>query len=121
MVADGLPNAFFLYGPQAPTSQANAPPFIELQVDWIAAVLRKLRAEGLKSFEVSVDACRKWKEQVKSEFEKSLMKESRAWWTGANIPGKTQEPMIYFGGVKQWTQECRQALADWSRFSVEGV
>ncbi|OHW97535.1 cyclopentanone -monooxygenase [Colletotrichum incanum] len=80
-----------------------------LQVDWIAAVLRKLRAEGLKSFEVS------------SEFEKSLMKESRAWWTGANIPGKTQEPMIYFGGVKQWTQECRQALTDWSRFSVEGV
>ncbi|KAH0419754.1 cyclopentanone -monooxygenase [Colletotrichum camelliae] len=121
MVADGLPNAFFLYGPQAPTSQANAPPFIELQVDWIAAVLRKLRAEGLKSFEVSADACRMWKGQVKSEFEKSLMKESRAWWTGANIPGKTQEPMIYFGGVKQWTQECRQALADWSRFSVEGV
>ncbi|KAI8166109.1 Baeyer-Villiger monooxygenase [Colletotrichum sp. SAR 10_70] len=100
---------------------ANAPPFIELQVGWIAAVLRKLRTEGLKSFEVSVDACRTWKEQVKSEFEKSLMKESRAWWTGANIPGKTQEPMIYFGGVKQWTQEYRQVLTDWSRVSVEGV
>ncbi|KAF4868079.1 Baeyer-Villiger monooxygenase [Colletotrichum siamense] len=84
--------------PQASTSQANAPPFIELQVDWIAA-----------------------KEQAKSEFEKSLMKESRAWWTGANIPGKTQEPMIYFGGVKQWTQEYRQVLTDWSRLSVEGV
>ncbi|POR35734.1 Flavin-containing monooxygenase-like protein [Tolypocladium paradoxum] len=64
MVLPDMPNAFMLYGTQAPTSLANGPPFIEMQVDWIVHLLKKARAENIESIEPSQKAIRMWGDTV---------------------------------------------------------
>ncbi|KAK1658070.1 hypothetical protein BDP55DRAFT_565913 [Colletotrichum godetiae] len=118
MLVPGMPNAFLLYGPQAPTTHTNAPSFIELQVDWIASLLGKMRKDDVRSVEPAKASCRSWKEKVANAFNAGLFRESTAWWTGANIAGKRVEPLVFFGGVQVWRQECQRALDDWSSFRV---
>ncbi|KAF7553934.1 hypothetical protein G7Z17_g3307 [Cylindrodendrum hubeiense] len=118
MMVPGLPNAFFLYGPQAPTSLANGPPFLELQVEWVTAFLKKMKSDKLKAVEVSNEAAEEWGQASLKVFNILLNRETPSWWNGANIPGKRREPLIWHGGIPAWWQECSNALADWSKFTV---
>jgi hypothetical protein len=52
MVVPEIPNAFILYGPQAPSGLANGPPFLELLVDWIVKFFDKLKQMQATTFEV---------------------------------------------------------------------
>lgn len=110
MTVPGFPNAFFLYAPQAPSSLANGPPFIELQVDWVTQLLEKLRNENIESIEASEKAGEIWKELVWSHYGTTLSTETDSWWVGANIPGKKREPLVWFGGIQSWWGECKNAL-----------
>ncbi|EXF77927.1 cyclopentanone 1,2-monooxygenase [Colletotrichum fioriniae PJ7] len=96
----------------------NAPSFIELQVDWIASLLGKLRKDDVCPVEPAEKSCRSWEEKVANAFKAGLFRESTARWTGANIAGKRVEPHVLFGGVQVWRQECQRALDDWSSFRV---
>ncbi|KAL0929497.1 cyclopentanone monooxygenase [Colletotrichum truncatum] len=118
MMAPNMPNAFVLYGPQGPTTQTNAPPFIELQVDWVVCLLERMREDGLRSIEPSEDSCRSWRSLVLEAFESTLFRDSTAWWTGANVPDKTVEPLVFLGGVPRWRQWCSRSLEDWASFVV---
>ncbi|KAI8221303.1 Baeyer-Villiger monooxygenase [Colletotrichum sp. SAR 10_96] len=118
MMIPNMPNAFMLYGPQGPTTQTNAPPFIELQVDWVVSLLERMREDSLHSIEPSEEACQLWKGLVTEAFESTLFRNSTAWWTGANIPDKTIEPLIFLGGVQQWRELCSRSLEDWTDFVV---
>ncbi|GKT52027.1 baeyer-Villiger monooxygenase [Colletotrichum spaethianum] len=118
MMVPDMPNAFVLYGPQGPTTQTNAPPFIELQVDWVVSLLERMREDGLRSIEPSEESCRSWKSLVMDAFESTLFRDSTAWWTGANIPHKNIEPLVFLGGVQQWRHLCSCSLDDWASFVV---
>ncbi|KAI0569010.1 Flavin-binding monooxygenase, partial [Pyrenophora tritici-repentis] len=76
MAVPGCPNAFFLYGPQAPSSLANGPPFIELQVDWLAQLLGKMQNEKIVLVEASNEAAETWAALVSAGFERTLSKET---------------------------------------------
>ncbi|KAF4881794.1 Baeyer-Villiger monooxygenase [Colletotrichum fructicola] len=118
MMIPNMPNAFMLYGPQGPTTQTNAPPFIELQVDWVVSLLERMHEENLYSVEPANESCRSWKDLVMDAFKSTIFCESTAWWTGANIPHKKIEPLVFLGGVQQWRELCSRSLDDWANFVV---
>ncbi|KAJ3460342.1 hypothetical protein MRS44_011209 [Fusarium solani] len=116
MMAPGLPNAFMLYGPQAPSGLANGPPFLELQVEWLVNFLQKLEKEKATTVEVSSEAAVEYRQKNIDAYSHSLISETPSWWNGSNIPGKNKEPLFWVGGLQAWRQESLKGLEDWSRF-----
>ncbi|EKG13579.1 Flavin-containing monooxygenase-like protein [Macrophomina phaseolina MS6] len=121
MMVPDVPNAFILYGPQAPTANANGPPFLELQVEWVAKLLDKARQEDVKTVEPSSSAASEWREKVMQAYSKTFARETPSWWNGSNIPGKNKEPLLWFGGMRSWWQHCLTGLESWSSFCLEKV
>ncbi|KAJ5777598.1 hypothetical protein N7520_000844 [Penicillium odoratum] len=117
MIPDA-PNLFIIYGPQAPTSVANGPPFIEKEVDWICKIISKMQDEGLGSIEPTQKAAEEWREQVIAVSNQTLYPKTDSWYMGANIPGKRREPLIYVGGMPSWWKSCTSALETWEDFLV---
>lgn len=118
MMIPDTPNLFMVYGPQAPTSLANGPPFIEMEVDWICKAIEKMQAEGLESIEPTLDAAKAWREQVMGAINATLLPRTDSWYMGANIPGKLREPLIYVGGMDRWWQQCVDSLEHWDGFQT---
>ncbi|KAM0368098.1 hypothetical protein ACHAPY_011617 [Fusarium culmorum] len=118
MMIPETPNAFLLYGPQAPSGLANAPPFLEVQVEWIAEVLKKLREEKILSIEATTEAAGAYSQTHLQIYDQSLMKETPSWWNGSNIPGKKKEPLFWVGGVKAWKALSIEGLKGWSNYVV---
>ena len=117
MVPDA-PNLFMVYGPQAPTSLANGPPFIEMEVDWICKAISKMQQEGLASIQATQEAAEAWREQVIVASQHTLYPKTDSWYMGANIPGKRREPLIYLGGMQNWWKACTDALENWEGFET---
>jgi cation diffusion facilitator CzcD-associated flavoprotein CzcO len=115
MIPD-TPNLFMVYGPQAPTSLANGPPFIEMEVDWICKAIQKMQGEGIESIEATDMAAHEWKDQVFAVSQNTLYPKTDSWYMGSNIPGKRREPLIYLGGMQNWWQKCTSALKGWEGF-----
>lgn len=102
MTIAGFPNMFFTYGPQAPTAFANGPSLAEIQGDWIARLLVYMRNKNKKKIVASEEAEKNWKKTVDDLWNVSLCPIADSWYQGANIPGKTREPLIYAGGIPQY-------------------
>jgi len=117
MVPD-MPNMFMIYGPQAPTSFANGPPIIEIQVDLIAQTVERCRSENILSVEAETAAAGRWAEEVRKIGDNTLYPTADSWYMGANIPGKPRQLLLYLGGVDTYAQKCREVLRDWSGFTV---
>ena len=121
MMVPDMPNLFFLYGPQAPTSLANGPPFIEMQVDWVSKVISKMSAQGLESVEPTQAAAEEWREMVLAISSYTLFPKVDSWYMGANIPGKRREMLIYVGGIDRWWQSCLETLDTWKGLKTTAV
>jgi cation diffusion facilitator CzcD-associated flavoprotein CzcO len=115
MIPDA-PNLFMVYGPQAPTSLANGPPFIEMEVDWICNAIEKMQKEGLECIEPTQQAAEKWRDQVFEASQRTLYPKTDSWYMGANIPGKRREPLVWLGGMPSWWKCCTEALEKWDGF-----
>ncbi|KAJ4158230.1 uncharacterized protein LMH87_008763 [Akanthomyces muscarius] len=116
MMVAGLPNAFLLYGPQAPGPLTNGPTFIELQVDMLCGLLARARADGRQVLEATAAAAERWREKLRAGYEVLLASEADSWWVGSNIPGKRREPLTWFSGVPAWREECEASLRSWDDF-----
>ena len=79
LMIDGMPNAFMVYSPQAPTSLANGPPIIEIQVDWIAECVRKMKAEGIDSVNPKWEDSDKWRQDIQDMNENTLFPLTDSW------------------------------------------
>lgn len=115
MIPDA-PNLFMVYGPQAPTSLANGPPFIEMEVDWICDAIEKMQKEGLSSIVPTQKAAEEWRDHVAEVSQYTLYPKTDSWYMGSNIPGKRREPLVYLGGMQRWWKTCKDALAHWDGF-----
>lgn len=60
MLVPGMPNAFILYGPQAPSALANGPTFIELQVVWMMRLIDKMVHDKVRSVEPKSEYADEW-------------------------------------------------------------
>lgn len=117
-MVNGFPNFYIIYGPQAPTSLANGPPFLELQVEWILEALQKQRKEDIDAVEAKQSEEEKWRQGTLDLAAQTLAVETNSWYMGANVPGKKREFLIYMGGVPAWHQACVDALDDWKGFDT---
>ncbi|PVH71913.1 putative dimethylaniline monooxygenase [Cadophora sp. DSE1049] len=117
MIPD-MPNLFMVYSPQAPTALSNGPPIIEIQVDWIADAISKMRGEGVQAVTPKWDAADKWRQDIQDMNEKTLYPLANSWYMGANIPGKVREQLIYIGGVDLYERTAREAMRTWDGFDI---
>lgn len=79
MVA-GLPNMFMVYGPRAPTSFANGPPFIEAQVDVIADIISRCRANNISTIDATEAAAEQWAAEVRDTANATLFPTANSWY-----------------------------------------
>lgn len=119
MMVPDMPNAFILYGPQAPTSLANGPTFIELQVNWVMDMVENMAADKVASVEPKTQSAEQWNATNVGLFNMTLVSKQDSWWNGANVPGKKREPLLWFGGQTAWKKEAEKALQDWSQWEVK--
>ena len=98
----GFPNLFTVFGPFSPfTSQ---PMVDEFQVDWIAGLIERALADGIRSVEVDRAAEDAWIETCETIAEQTLFAVTDSWINGANVPGKPRRTMIYMGGMANYAQ-----------------
>ncbi|KAH8896925.1 cyclohexanone monooxygenase [Thozetella sp. PMI_491] len=107
VLVPGFPNMFVVCGPHVPFG--NMPVVLDIEVDWIGKTIRHLEENKIETIEVTQQAVRRWSAHLDDAFKATLFAESardsKAWFVGANIPGKAISPLFYFGGVPTW--------ADW--------
>ena len=91
---------------------------IEHHVDMIAAMIEKLRAEGLTTVAPEAQAQDAWVSENNTVAHMTLYPEAASWYMGANIPGKPRVFMPYVGGVKQYRATCQEVIDDnWRGFA----
>ncbi|GAB0139122.1 hypothetical protein EsDP_00007337 [Epichloe bromicola] len=105
----GYPNLFYVFAAHGPTA-SNGPSCIELQSDWIVHVMVKMRRDAIESLEPTVEAEREWASLLNSVYQKSLVRSTRSWYDGSNVPAKRMEPLIFFGGFPLYRELCYNAL-----------
>ncbi|OAA74153.1 FAD dependent oxidoreductase [Cordyceps fumosorosea ARSEF 2679] len=121
MMVPGLPNAFLLYGPQAPGPMTNGPTFIEVQVELLCRLLARAEGRGLAELEATEEAARRWRDKVYEGYRATLASEVDSWWVGTNVPGKRREPLTWFAGVPAWREACEESLRSWDDFEPARV
>lgn len=102
MAVAGLPNMFFTYGPQSPTAFCNGPTCAQMQGDWIAGVMDRMRENSEKKVVADKKSQDKWRQTVLRLANATLMPGTKSWYMGDNIPGKPREPLLYLGGVPNY-------------------
>ncbi|KAJ6183796.1 hypothetical protein N7519_005097 [Penicillium mononematosum] len=106
-----FPNMFFFYGPQAPTAFSNGPSCIELQGEFVEQLILDMTTRGITRVENTADAEAEWKNLTQRLWDRFVFSSSASYYSGANIPGKRQEPLNWFGGFPSYHQAltaCRE-------------
>ena len=91
-----FPNVLFVGGPHFPF--ANVPRGADIQVDFVAELVRHVFEHGVTRVEPQEAAAEAWTEHVLAASTPFLVAET-SWFRGANIPGKADAFMLYIGGL----------------------
>jgi len=117
MVA-GFPNLFTVTGPGSPSVLSNMVVSIEQHVEWIAACLGRMQAEGKKMIQATPEAQNAWVDHVNLVANSTLFPRGNTWYMGANVPGKPRVFMPYLG-VGDYRSRCDEvAKADYKGFVI---
>jgi len=108
----GFPNTWMINAPTSPSAFSNVVLAIEQQVEWISRMLQYLQENNIDRFEPEADAEQKWVEHVDELTRGTLMVHSKAWYSGANIPGKPRIQMVYLGGLGPYEETLNDVAAD---------
>jgi acetyl esterase/lipase len=112
LMTTGFPNLFMITGPGSPSVLSNMTVSIEQHVDWIAACLAHLTAQGLETIEPTALAESGWDQHVRDCAAITLYPTASSWYVGANVPGKPRVFLPYIGGVNAYRQACDEVAAD---------
>jgi cation diffusion facilitator CzcD-associated flavoprotein CzcO len=109
----GFPNFFMSIGPQTPYS--NLPVPIQLGAQWIARAIVFAERNSIP-LEATRESEEWWAAEVDMAGRETVMYEeglkAKAWFFGANVPGKPRELLVYMGGGQKYQELCRAAEAD---------
>jgi cation diffusion facilitator CzcD-associated flavoprotein CzcO len=108
----GFPNLFMTTGPNGPAALANIITISENDVDWIAALIRHMRAAGQGAAEAGSAAEDAWMDRISTLARGSLITKARTWWVGANVKGKPQGMLMFTGGFVKYREACEEAARD---------
>lgn len=110
---DEFPNFYMISGPQTPF--ANIPMVIDRTVDWIGKSMEYRDQNGYRCIEAEPEAVAEWDSYLQTLLDATLLrrgKELHSWFLGANIPGKPQSVLYYFGGAPRYFNEIKQHVED---------
>lgn len=106
----GFPNFFMSIGPQTPYS--NLPVPIQLGAQWVARAIQFAERNNI-TLEATPESEEWWAAEVDRAGRQTVMYEeglkAKAWFFGANVPGKRRELLVYMGGGHLYQEYCRQA------------
>ena len=109
---NGFPNMFIIAGPGSPSLLSNVLLSTEQHVDWIAALLEHLRAQGMDVVETTAEAEQNWVAHVNERAQETLYPSAPSYYNGDEIPGKPRVFMPYVGGVRGYRRILEQVVAD---------
>jgi cation diffusion facilitator CzcD-associated flavoprotein CzcO len=108
----GFPNFFMILGPQTP--YANLPVCIQEAVTWISKAVDFAEKNGVQ-IESTAQAEIDWANEVHRAGSATIMSKggsAKAWFLGANIPGKPAEFNVYMGGADVYFKRCNEIAAN---------
>jgi cation diffusion facilitator CzcD-associated flavoprotein CzcO len=111
---NGFPNLLLSLGPQTPYS--NLPVPIQLGAQWVARAIAFAESNDIPALEATRESEDWWADEVERTGRATVMVEegrkAKAWFLGANVPGKPLDLLVYMGGGPQYQVHCRQAEAE---------
>ncbi|WP_457160211.1 flavin-containing monooxygenase [Mycobacteroides abscessus] len=107
-----FPNMFIIAGAGSPSVLCNMTVAIEQHVDWIAQCIQHLDHNKTKVFDASHQAAATWTSECHHLVDNTLLESSPSWWRGANIHGKPQKFMPFFGGFVRYAEICQNVADD---------
>jgi cyclohexanone monooxygenase len=117
MVNAGFPNMFMIFGPMGPFT--NQPPAHEVQVDWIAAAIQRVRNNGHGFIEATKEAEDAWVDECNEIANATLFTKIDSWINGANVEGKPVSVMFYMAGMGAYCDRLEQLVEnDYAGFAV---
>ena len=109
--AEGFTNLFTLVGPHNAATFCNIPRCIEVNVEFVTALIKHMRKRGYTRCGPSEEAVEAWTQHVLEGSKKLLLTKVRSWFMGmnTNIEGK-HEPkfLLYAGGLPQYRARCAE-------------
>jgi len=102
----GFPNLFNIAGPGSTSAFTNVIVAIEHHVDWIAACIAHLDAQGHRTIEATESAEAAWTEHVNAAARRTVFLSCNSWYLGANIPGKPRMFMPLADGFPRYADHC---------------
>ncbi|CAG8203792.1 unnamed protein product [Penicillium salamii] len=112
LTVPGFPNMFLPYSVQAPTPFSNGPIFIEHQANFIRDIIKKMKAEGLRTIDPQPAAAQAWRDQIVAVSKMTLFPQAKSWYMGANIPGKPVELLYFIAGVPTYRAACEDSIGE---------
>lgn len=100
MTVAGFPNMFIVHGPGSPSAVFHMFYGSESIVEWIANCITSMAEAGYATVEALPEAEPGWKAEVQAIADKTLYPRTPSWYTGANIPGKPREFLVYLNGTQ---------------------
>lgn len=114
-----FPNMFTLHGPGAPSVLFTIPLNAELTVDWIADCMRYMADNNLGAVDCDMEAAKKWGQEIDAIADRTLYRETKSWYTGANIPGKPNQFLCHPNGTRYFDQLDKVASEGYKGFVFE--
>lgn len=117
LMTHGFPNLLMVAGPQSVSGSTNFPRAIEVGVEWVTRLLAHARDGGHTRIEARADAERDWGAEVRSSYERLLLRHSKGWFTGynSNVAGHEAGRVryqAYFGGGPKYRAILDEAAAE---------
>ena len=118
----GFPNLLLVAGPQSGSAATNYPRAIELSVNWITDLLQYMWKSDYTLVEATKEAEDDWVLQVVENYNKTLMRKAKSWFTGynSNVEGHTIDKtryLIYNGGAPKF----RRIITEIAENEYEGL
>lgn len=111
MMGADFPNMFTPSGPQGAFGNFHA--FMNKQVAFLGELLGHAKANGITRIEVDPAAAAGWAEMCEKLQAGTLLPQgvaTRSWFLGANIPGKRNRTLFFFGGVHAYNAELQKSI-----------
>ena len=112
LMSEGFPNCFFIAGPGSPSVLSNMVLSIEQHVEWVAACITDLEANGKSVIEPLGEAEDEWVSSINAAADKTLFMQGDSWYLGANVPGKPRVFMPFLGGVELYASIIEKVAAN---------
>lgn len=107
-----FPNMFIVVGPGSPSLLSNVMVSTEEQIDWMAAFVEHMKAQGQVAFEVQPAAEKEWGQHVNDRVKETLYLSTDSYYNGAEVKGKPRVFMPYSGGVRGYRRILHKCAAE---------